>query len=86
MNFLPEVALPAAATWAARQLVSAEPRPAPHGSVAAGRWLSVSFPAAYTPSGLGNIGFRVASPIPEPTTALLLGGGLLGLGARRKRR
>ena len=32
----------------------------------------------------GNVGFRVARTIPEPSTALLIGLGLVGLGARRR--
>jgi hypothetical protein len=34
----------------------------------------------------GNVGFRVASVIPEPGTGLLLGAGLAALGARRRLR
>ena len=34
--------------------------------------------------GYGSLGFRLAAVIPEPSTALLVGGGLLGLAVRRR--
>ena len=49
-------------------------------------YLAASSPSDYGPTGeCSVIGFRVASPIPEPGTGLLVMTGLLGLAARRRR-
>ncbi len=51
-----------------------------------GRYLFASGWQAFAPAEEGsNVGFRVASLVPEPTTALLLAAAMLGLAARRRR-
>ncbi|MDJ0939452.1 MAG: PEP-CTERM sorting domain-containing protein [Woeseiaceae bacterium] len=51
--------------------------------------LSISFTNLGTQGGLGNYSFdniQTASEVPEPATILLLGAGLMGLSALRRRR
>jgi formylglycine-generating enzyme required for sulfatase activity len=51
-----------------------------------GFYLAASYATAVTPTlEHGDIGFRVASLVPEPGTGLLVMTGLLGLAAQRKR-
>jgi formylglycine-generating enzyme required for sulfatase activity len=51
------------------------------------RLLAASFPSGAAPAGLNlDVGFRVASLVPEPTTGLLVMAGVLGLAVARRRR